>query len=189
MSRYEHTDDVHNSGVVWGRVSQVHPALLQHMDVIVSVATEWNNNQLPIPTTRKIVGTQCCVTLGYGVRHLPGWEPIHSCVWTLFFFSVNRTVKSLIGEVFQLLELTPSTCERYVLKLCDSEEYLQRSVPDLTSVYSCSALRPANVSRVSSSVRKCWAHTTPFRGTTSTSWPCLYDCSPSTASNTAWPGT
>lgn len=86
MSRYEHTDDVHNSGVVWGRVSQVHPALLQHMDVIVSVATEWNNNQLPIPTTRKIVGTQCCVTLGYGVRHLPGWEPIHSCVWTLFFF-------------------------------------------------------------------------------------------------------
>lgn len=59
-----------------------------------------------------------------------------------FFFSVNRTVKSLIGEVFQLLELTPSTCERYVLKLCDSEEYLQRSVPDLTAL-DCGACIPA----------------------------------------------
>lgn len=56
MSRYEHTDDVHNSGVVWGRLSQVHPALLQHMEVTVSLATEWNNNQLPIPTTRKLIG-------------------------------------------------------------------------------------------------------------------------------------
>ncbi|CAG08722.1 unnamed protein product [Tetraodon nigroviridis] len=32
MSRHEHADAVHNSGVVWGRVSQVHPALLQHME-------------------------------------------------------------------------------------------------------------------------------------------------------------
>lgn len=41
-------------------------------------------------------------------------------------FSVSTTVKSLIAEVFQLLELAPGTCERYVLKLCDSEEYLQQ---------------------------------------------------------------
>lgn len=31
-----------------------------------------------------------------------------------------------MGEVFQLLELAPDTHQRYVLKLCDSEEYLQR---------------------------------------------------------------
>lgn len=54
LSRYEHTDEVHNSGVVWGRVSQVHAALLQQVEVTVSVATEWNQSQLPLATTRKI---------------------------------------------------------------------------------------------------------------------------------------
>lgn len=54
LSRYEHTDEVHNSGVVWGRVSQVHAALLQQVEVAVSVATEWNHSQLPLATTRKI---------------------------------------------------------------------------------------------------------------------------------------
>lgn len=53
LSRYPHTDCVHNSGVVWGRVSRVHPALLQQVEVTVSVATEWNNNQLPLATARK----------------------------------------------------------------------------------------------------------------------------------------
>lgn len=118
MSRHEHADAVHNSGVVWGRVSQVHPALLQHMEVTVSVATEWNNTQLPIPTTRKTVrrsaASQC------------DGKPKSAlvCVWTLFL--VNRTVKSLMAEVFQLLALAPGPDERYVLKLCDSEEFLQR---------------------------------------------------------------
>eukprot|EP00066_Takifugu_rubripes_P004383 XP_003967717.2 PREDICTED: phosphatidylinositol 4-phosphate 3-kinase C2 domain-containing subunit gamma [Takifugu rubripes] len=89
LSRHEHTDEVHNSGVVWGRVSQVHAALLQQVEVTVSVATEWNQSQLPLATT------------------------------------LNRTVKSLIGELLQLLQPAPGTCQGYVLKLCDSEEYLQ----------------------------------------------------------------
>ncbi|XP_078113391.1 phosphatidylinositol 3-kinase C2 domain-containing subunit gamma [Sander vitreus] len=89
MSRYRHTDSVYNSGVVWSRVLQIHPALLQQVEVSVSVATEWDNHQLPFPTT------------------------------------VNRTVKSLIDEIFKLLDQPPSTSGQHYLKLCDSDEYLQ----------------------------------------------------------------
>lgn len=94
------------------------------MEVTVSVATEWNNNQLPIPTTRKI-GHRAASRQDRVRDTFRDGEPERAfmCVDS---FSVNRTVKSLIGEVFQLLELAPSACERYVLKLCDSEEYLQR---------------------------------------------------------------
>ncbi|XP_073328066.1 phosphatidylinositol 3-kinase C2 domain-containing subunit gamma [Pagrus major] len=89
MSHYKHADSVHNSGVVWGRMLHIHPALLQQVEVTVSVATEWDDNQVPLPTT------------------------------------VNRTVKSLIDEVFQLLDLPRSTDGHYVLKLCNSDEYLR----------------------------------------------------------------
>ncbi|KAF3855011.1 hypothetical protein F7725_023066 [Dissostichus mawsoni] len=88
MSRYRHTDSVHNSGLVWSRVLLIHPALLQQVEVTVSVATDWGTHQLPVPT------------------------------------KVNRTVKSLIDEIFQLLDLTPSTNGQHYLKLCDSDEYL-----------------------------------------------------------------
>eukprot|EP00064_Thunnus_orientalis_P007363 superscaffoldBa00000813_g7383 len=86
MSRYKHTDSVHNSGVVWGRVSHLHPALLQQVELTVSVATDYDTHQIPFPTT------------------------------------VNKTVQSVIDEIFQLLYLNRSG--HYVLKLCDSEEYL-----------------------------------------------------------------
>ncbi|XP_033491268.1 phosphatidylinositol 3-kinase C2 domain-containing subunit gamma [Epinephelus lanceolatus] len=88
MSRYRHADSVHNSGVVWSRVLHIHPALLQQVEVNVSVTTDWGDHQLPFPT------------------------------------AVNRTVKSLIDEIFQLLDLTPSTSGHHYLKLCDSDEYL-----------------------------------------------------------------
>ncbi|KAK2842453.1 hypothetical protein Q5P01_012653 [Channa striata] len=88
MSQYKHTDTVHNSGLVWARVLHVHPALLQEVVVNISVATEWDNHQIPFPTP------------------------------------VNRTVKSLIDDLSLLLDLSPNTSGDYVLKLCDSDEYL-----------------------------------------------------------------
>lgn len=88
-SRYKYTDSVHNPGVVWARVLHIHPALLQQVEVNVSVARDWDHHQLPFPTP------------------------------------VDRTVRSLIDEVFQLLDITPNTSGNYVLKLCDSDQYLQ----------------------------------------------------------------
>lgn len=88
-SSYKHTDVVRNSGMIWGRLSPIHPALLQQVELTVSVAMEWGSEQRSIPT------------------------------------AVDRTVSSLIDEIFQLLELTAGQDLTYVLKLCDSEECLQ----------------------------------------------------------------
>ncbi|XP_054475928.1 phosphatidylinositol 3-kinase C2 domain-containing subunit gamma [Anoplopoma fimbria] len=88
MSQYRHADSIHNTGVVWSRLLRIHPALLQQVEVTVSVATDWGDHQLPFPTT------------------------------------VNRTVKSLIDEIFQLLDITRNPNWHYYLKLCNSDEYL-----------------------------------------------------------------
>ncbi|XP_019712782.1 phosphatidylinositol 4-phosphate 3-kinase C2 domain-containing subunit gamma isoform X1 [Hippocampus comes] len=88
LSRYKHTQVAHNTGAVCARVSRVHPALLQQVELTVNVAIENKSHQLPIPTT------------------------------------VNRTVQSFIDEIFQLFEFARKSSGHYVLKLCNSEEYL-----------------------------------------------------------------
>ncbi|CAB1322660.1 unnamed protein product [Coregonus sp. 'balchen'] len=91
LSRYPHTDQVSNSGVVWGRVSPIHPSLLQEAEITINVSTPWVPHQLPIPTM------------------------------------LNKTVQTLIGEILLLLEQTnPIDSGHYLLKLCDSEEYLRK---------------------------------------------------------------
>eukprot|EP00063_Salmo_salar_P006606 XP_013981441.1 PREDICTED: phosphatidylinositol 4-phosphate 3-kinase C2 domain-containing subunit gamma-like [Salmo salar] len=90
LSTYPHTDQVSNSGVVWGRVSPIHPTLLQEAEITVNVSTPWVLHQLPIPTM------------------------------------LNKTVQTLIDEILLLLEQTnPRDSGYYLLKLCDSEEYLR----------------------------------------------------------------
>ncbi|XP_004567786.1 phosphatidylinositol 3-kinase C2 domain-containing subunit gamma [Maylandia zebra] len=87
MSKYKHTESLYNSGLVCGRLLDINRALLQQVEVTISVV--WDQNQIPIPT------------------------------------SVNRTVKSLIEDISQLLDIPPDQSEHCVLKLCDSEEVLQ----------------------------------------------------------------
>ncbi|KAM8860741.1 phosphatidylinositol 3-kinase C2 domain-containing subunit gamma isoform 2-T3 [Synchiropus picturatus] len=89
MSRYKHWDQVHNSGVVRGRLFPVHPALLHQVMLNVTVVTDNDSYQLPVPTT------------------------------------IDLSVQTLIDQVVELLDLPPSTGGHYVLKLCNSEQYLQ----------------------------------------------------------------
>ncbi|XP_028305921.1 phosphatidylinositol 4-phosphate 3-kinase C2 domain-containing subunit gamma isoform X2 [Gouania willdenowi] len=51
MSQYKHTDSVHNSGLVWGQVLRIHPALLQNVEITVSILSEGHKDPLPFPTT------------------------------------------------------------------------------------------------------------------------------------------
>lgn len=55
MSGNKHTEGVQNVGVVWGRTKQIHSALLQQVEVNVSVASQWDHNQIQILTTGKII--------------------------------------------------------------------------------------------------------------------------------------
>ncbi|KAM9807885.1 phosphatidylinositol 3-kinase C2 domain-containing subunit gamma [Neosynchiropus ocellatus] len=89
MSRYQHGDQVYNSGVVRGRLFPVHPALLHRVELNVTVVTDNDSYQLPVPTT------------------------------------IDVSVQTLIDHVVQLLDLPPCTGPHYVLKLCNSEQYLQ----------------------------------------------------------------
>nr|XP_057931600.1 phosphatidylinositol 3-kinase C2 domain-containing subunit gamma isoform X2 [Doryrhamphus excisus]XP_057931601.1 phosphatidylinositol 3-kinase C2 domain-containing subunit gamma isoform X2 [Doryrhamphus excisus]XP_057931602.1 phosphatidylinositol 3-kinase C2 domain-containing subunit gamma isoform X2 [Doryrhamphus excisus] len=89
MSRYQNTQSVHNVGMVWARVFDIHPALRLHVQLTINVAIEdESNNQIAIPTP------------------------------------VNRSVQSFIAKIVQLLDLIPKTNGHYVLKTCNSEEYL-----------------------------------------------------------------
>ncbi|KAK5611709.1 hypothetical protein CRENBAI_011814 [Crenichthys baileyi] len=89
MSLYKHIDRVHNSGVVWCRLLNIHPALLQQLEIDVTVSTEEDNLLFPIPTL------------------------------------ANKKVKDLTDQFFKLLDRTADTSKDYVLKFCDSEEYLR----------------------------------------------------------------
>ncbi|XP_017260993.1 phosphatidylinositol 4-phosphate 3-kinase C2 domain-containing subunit gamma [Kryptolebias marmoratus] len=89
MSQHKHTDRVHNSGIIWGRLLHIHPALLQQVEVTVWVSNEQNNHQVPLPTP------------------------------------VNCKVKDLIDRFCQLLDFSAKTSGEYVLKLCDTEEFLR----------------------------------------------------------------
>ncbi|PWA22398.1 hypothetical protein CCH79_00016955, partial [Gambusia affinis] len=86
MSRYKHTDRIHNSGIVWGRLLNIHLALLQQ-EVKVTIS-ENDTIEFPIPTP------------------------------------VNKKVKDIIDEYFKLLDRTSDTSKDYILKFCDSEEFL-----------------------------------------------------------------
>ncbi|KAG7455961.1 hypothetical protein MATL_G00246640 [Megalops atlanticus] len=50
LSKYPHTDSASNTGVVWGRVSPVHPTLSQDAKVTLAVSTPWLPHPLPFPT-------------------------------------------------------------------------------------------------------------------------------------------
>lgn len=52
MSKYKHTDSLYNSGLVCGRLLDINRALLQQVEVTISVV--WDQNQIPIPTSGNI---------------------------------------------------------------------------------------------------------------------------------------
>ncbi|KAM9376569.1 phosphatidylinositol 3-kinase C2 domain-containing subunit gamma [Pholidichthys leucotaenia] len=118
-ARFPHTDTTFNSGLVLGRVFEIHHALLQQVQLDTRVSIEWGSEQLPVP------------------------------------IPANGTVKSLIDLVFQLLYLTPQQDGHYVLKLCDSEEYLQNDAllgmhKTIQKYYKCKLPIPLRLLHVNS---------------------------------------
>ncbi|KAJ8391104.1 hypothetical protein AAFF_G00097250 [Aldrovandia affinis] len=88
-SKYPHTNKMSNTGVVWGRVSPLHPSLSQNAQLTVIVSTPWLPHPIPFPAT------------------------------------VNRTAQHLIQELLLLLDHPTRSSSQYLLKLCNSEEFLR----------------------------------------------------------------
>ncbi|XP_076026726.1 phosphatidylinositol 3-kinase C2 domain-containing subunit gamma [Genypterus blacodes] len=85
----------------------------QHTDVAHNTGVVWSR-VLPVHAT---LLQQADVTIKVAADWDSDLIPIPT--------PMNRTVKSLIDQVLALLDRTAHSSDQYVLKLCDSEEYLQ----------------------------------------------------------------
>ncbi|XP_031725847.1 phosphatidylinositol 4-phosphate 3-kinase C2 domain-containing subunit gamma [Anarrhichthys ocellatus] len=85
----------------------------RHADSLQNSGAVWSRLSRIHPALLQQAEVNVSVATEWGHHQLP------------FPTTVNRTVTSLIDEIFQLLDLTPNPSGRHYLKLCDSDEYLQ----------------------------------------------------------------